>query len=33
MGEMRDAYSVLIRKPEGKRSLRDLDIEGLIVLN
>jgi hypothetical protein len=28
MGEMRNAYRVLVGKPEGKRSLKDLGVFG-----
>jgi hypothetical protein len=27
MGEMRNAYKILVRKPEGKRPLEDVDID------
>jgi hypothetical protein len=28
MGEMRDAYKILVGKPEGKRPLEDLSVVG-----
>jgi hypothetical protein len=31
-GEGRSVYSVLVGKPEGKRPLEDLDIDGSITL-
>jgi hypothetical protein len=32
MGEMRKAYSILVRKPKVKRTLGDLVIGGKIIL-
>jgi hypothetical protein len=32
MGEMRSAYKILVRKPEGKRPLRRSGIERRIIL-
>jgi hypothetical protein len=32
MGEMRNAYKILVRKPEWKRQLRGLDIDGRTIL-
>jgi hypothetical protein len=32
MGDMRTAYQILVKKPEGKNHLRDLDIEVKILL-
>jgi hypothetical protein len=32
MGEMRDAYKVLVGKPEGKRPYDDIDADGRIIL-
>jgi hypothetical protein len=32
MGDMRNGFRVLIRKPEGKRSLEDLGVDGRIIL-
>jgi len=32
VGEMRNVYKILVGKPEGKRPLRDLDIDGRIIL-
>jgi hypothetical protein len=33
MGEMRNAYKILVRKPEAKRALgEDLDLDGSIIL-
>jgi hypothetical protein len=32
MGELRHAYSILVGKLEGKRSLKDLDVDGKIIL-
>jgi hypothetical protein len=32
MGEKRNAYRILVGKPEGKRQLEDLDIDGRIIL-
>jgi len=32
VGEMRNLYKILVGKPEGKRALRDLDIDGRIIL-
>jgi hypothetical protein len=31
MREMRNAYIILVGKPEGKRQLGDLDIDGKIL--
>jgi hypothetical protein len=33
MGEMRNIYTVLVRKSEGKKSLKDLDVDGRIILD
>jgi hypothetical protein len=30
MGEMRSAYKILVRKPEGKTPLRSIQIDGRI---
>jgi hypothetical protein len=32
MGEMRNVYIVLVRKPEGMRLLGNLDVDGSIIL-
>jgi len=32
MGEGRGVHRVLVRKPEGKRPLGDLDVDGRIIL-
>jgi hypothetical protein len=32
MGEMRNAYSILVGKPEDKRPLEDLTVNGRIIL-
>jgi len=32
MGESRGVYSVLVRKPEGKRPLTDPGVDGRIIL-
>jgi hypothetical protein len=32
MGEMRNVYSILVGKPEGKRPLEDLYVDGKIIL-
>jgi hypothetical protein len=32
MGEMRNAYIIFVRKPEGKRHLEDTVVDGRIVL-
>jgi hypothetical protein len=32
MGEMRNAYKMLVGKPEGKRSLEHLGVDGRIIL-
>jgi hypothetical protein len=32
MGEIRNAYRILIRKPEGKRPLEDTGVRGRIIL-
>jgi hypothetical protein len=32
MGEMRNAYKNLVRKPEGKNHSEDLDVDGRIIL-
>jgi hypothetical protein len=32
MGEMRNVYSILVGKPEGKNHLEDLGIDGKIIL-
>jgi hypothetical protein len=32
MGEMRNAYKILVRKSEGKRPLADLGVDGRIIL-
>jgi hypothetical protein len=32
MGEMRNAYKILVRKPEWKNHLEDLDTDGKIIL-
>jgi hypothetical protein len=32
MKEMRNLYEILVRKPEGKRNLADLGIDGRIIL-
>jgi hypothetical protein len=32
MGEKMNVYRVLVGKPEGKRSLEDLDVGGRIIL-
>jgi hypothetical protein len=29
---MRNAYKVLVRSPEGRRSIKSLDIDGRIIL-
>jgi hypothetical protein len=31
-GEMRNAYKILVRKPEGKSNLKDLGTDGRIIL-
>jgi hypothetical protein len=31
-GEMRNAYKVLVGKPEGKRPQEDIDVGGSIIL-
>jgi hypothetical protein len=31
MGEMKSAYTILAGKPEGKRNLEDLDLDGKII--
>jgi hypothetical protein len=32
MGKLKNAYKILVVKPEGKRRLEDLDIDGKIIL-
>jgi hypothetical protein len=32
MGEKRNAYTLLVGKPEGKRPLEDQDVSGWIIL-
>jgi len=32
MGERRSVYTVLVEKPEGKRTLEDADVDGRIIL-
>jgi hypothetical protein len=32
MGEMRNAYKILVRKPEGKNHPEDLSTDGRIIL-
>jgi len=32
MGERRHVYTVLVGKPEGKRTLEDADVDGRIIL-
>jgi hypothetical protein len=32
MAEMRNSYKNLVRKPEGKRYLEDLGVDGKIIL-
>jgi hypothetical protein len=32
MGEMRNAFKILVGKPEGKNHLEDLGVDGRIVL-
>jgi hypothetical protein len=32
MGEMRNAYRILVGKPEGKRSIEDLGVNRRIIL-
>jgi len=32
MGERRRVYTVLVGKPEGKRTLEDVDVDGRIIL-
>jgi hypothetical protein len=32
MGEMRNAYKILVGEPEGKNHLEDLDVYGKIIL-
>ena len=32
MGERRRVYTVLVEKPEGKRTLEDADVDGRIIL-
>jgi hypothetical protein len=32
MGERRGAYKDLVGKPEGKRPLEDLDVDGRLIL-
>jgi hypothetical protein len=32
MGQVRNAYKILVRKPKGRNLLEDLDIEGRIIL-
>jgi hypothetical protein len=32
MGEIRNAYNILVGKPEGKNHLEDLDVDGKIIL-
>jgi hypothetical protein len=33
MGKLRNCYSVLVEKPEGKRPLDDKSTDGRIILN
>jgi hypothetical protein len=33
MGEMRNAYKILVGKPEGKRPVGDLGVDGMIILD
>jgi len=33
MEEMRNAYEILVGKPEGKRNLEDLGVDGEIILD
>jgi hypothetical protein len=32
MGEMRNAYKILVKKPEGKDHSEDLGVDGKIIL-
>jgi hypothetical protein len=32
IGEMRNVYKILIRKPEGKNHLEDLGVDGRVIL-
>jgi hypothetical protein len=32
MGEMRNAYKILVAKPEGKNHSEDLDVDGRVIL-
>jgi hypothetical protein len=32
MGEMRNAYRDLVGKPDGSKQLKDLDLDGKIIL-
>jgi hypothetical protein len=32
MGNKWSAYRILVRKPEGKRSLKNLDVDGRVIL-
>jgi hypothetical protein len=32
MGEMRNAYKILVRKSEGKKQCEDLGVDGRIIL-
>jgi hypothetical protein len=32
MGEMRNAYKILVGKPEGKNHSEDLDVDGRTIL-
>jgi hypothetical protein len=31
MGEMRNAYKILVGKPEGRRHSEDLNVDGIII--
>jgi len=31
-GKMRNAYTILVRKPEGKRPFEDLGVDGRVIL-